>query len=138
MSFKQGITAKPRPRITPDHQPLWDGFKVHKLMLPYCEECGKPHLPPGPVCPYCLSDRLDWREASGCGTISTWVEVHKVWFPAFADDVPYNVIQVELAEGPRITANLIDFGGKIEVGQKVQATFDDVDEDLTMLRFKPA
>lgn len=138
MSFHQGITAKPRPRITPDNKPLWDGFKAHKLLLPFCEECGKPHLPPGPVCPYCLSDRLAWREASGRGVISTWVEVHKVWFPAFAQDIPYNVVQVELEEGPRITASL---GGAdrhaVEIGRKVRATFDDIDDELTLLRFTP-
>ena len=33
--------------------------------------------------------------------------MHKAWFPAFADDIPYNVVQVELEEGPRLTANLI-------------------------------
>ena len=139
MSFHQGITAKPRPRITPDHQPLWDGFKQHKMMLPFCEDCGKPHLPPGPVCPHCFSDRLDWREVSGRGVVTTWVVVHKAWFPAFAEDIPYNVVQVELEEGPRITASLVGAGDqKLDVGQKVVAVFEPVDEELTLLRFKPA
>jgi uncharacterized OB-fold protein len=139
MSFHQGVSSKPRPRITPDHKRLWDGFKQHKVMLPFCEECGKPHLPPGPVCPHCFSDKLEWREVSGRGVISTFVIVHKVWFPAFAEDVPYNVVQIELEEGPRITASLIDIGDrKIEIGQRVAASFDDVDEELTLLRFKLA
>jgi uncharacterized OB-fold protein len=139
MSYQQGIDSKPRPRVTPDHEKLWAGFKDGKLLLPTCEECGKPHLPPGPVCPFCLSDRLTWKEACGRGTVSTWVEVHKVWFPAFKDDIPYNVVQVELEEGPRIMGNLVEAGGqKPDVGMKVVATFDRIDEDLTMLRFRPA
>lgn len=139
MGYHQGIESKPRPRITPDHQPLWDGFRAHKLVIPYCEDCGAPHLPPGPVCPFCFSNRLNWRECSGLGTISTWVEVHKAPFPTFADDVPYNVAQVQLEEGPRITASIVaGEGHRLEVGQKVRAVYEDVDRTLTLLRFQPA
>ena len=130
-------TMKPRPRIGPDNAPLFAGFREGVLRLPSCTECGKPHLPPGPVCPFCLSDRLEWRAASGLGTVSTFVVVHKVWFPAFADDVPYNVIQVELDEGPRITARLDD-AGPIAVGDRVRADFARVDDALTMLVFRRA
>ena len=100
---QQGIVSKPRPRIGPDSRPFWDHCLKHQLALPFCEECAKPHLPAGPVCPFCLSERLHWREVSGMGVVSSWVLVHKAWFPAFAAEVPYNVIQVELAEGPRLT-----------------------------------
>lgn len=135
----QGITSRPRPRISPDSAPFWDGCKEHRLMLPWCEECGKPHLVPGPICPFCLSDRLVWREASGRGTISTWVVVHKAWFPAFAKDVPYNVVQVELEEGPRLTAKLAGADNSaLKVGLPVRIGFERVDEDLTMPVFTPA
>ncbi|MBJ3778123.1 Zn-ribbon domain-containing OB-fold protein [Acuticoccus mangrovi] len=129
------IITKPRPRISPDNAPLFEGLRAGVLRLPFCLDCGKPHLPPGPVCPYCLSDRLEWRDASGLGTISSFVVVHKEWFPAFSADVPYNVIQVELDEGPRITARL-DEDGPIAVGERVRADFARVDDDLTMLVFK--
>ena len=91
---------KPLPRVGPDTAPFWAGTREGKLLLPYCAECGRPHLPAGPVCPFCLSSRLDWRAASGRGRISTYTVVHKEWFAAFAADLPYNVIQVELAEVP--------------------------------------
>ena len=127
--------AKPLPRITPDTQPFWDALRQRRLLLPYCSDCGKPHLPPGPVCPLCFSDRLEWRTASGRGRISTWTVVHKAWFPAFAGDVPYNVVQVELDEGPRLTSNL--FGpGTPSIGQRVEVVFDDVDAELTLHRFR--
>jgi uncharacterized OB-fold protein len=139
MSSHQGITSKPRPRISPDSAPFWQGCKDHRLMLPFCEECGKPHLVPGPVCPFCFSDRLDWREASGRGTVSTYVVVHKVWFPAFAKDVPYNVVQVELEEGPRLTAKMVGADNSVlKVGMPVKIAFERVDEYLTMPCFTPA
>ena len=138
MSQRVGISSKPRPRIGPDNKAFWDGCKNHKLLLPFCQECGEAHLPPGPVCPFCLSERLEWRETNGRGTLSSWVMVHQVWYPAFAEDIPYNVIQVELDDGPRLTAKLVGGGEKISVGQKVISDFEDVDDALTLLCFRPA
>ncbi|MBT9290005.1 Zn-ribbon domain-containing OB-fold protein [Prosthecodimorpha staleyi] len=131
--------AKPRPRMSPDSKPFWDGCRRHELLLPTCEDCGRAHLPPGPVCPFCFSDRLAWKKASGRGRISTFVVVHKEWFPAFKPDLPYNVVQVELEEGPRLTANLVGHGGrKPVIGEAVRVVFDTVDDSLTMPRFEPA
>jgi uncharacterized OB-fold protein len=61
--------------------------------------------------------------------------VHKAWFPAFAAETPYNVIQVELDEGPRLTSNLIG-GARPQIGQRVAIVFDDVDAELTLHRFR--
>jgi uncharacterized OB-fold protein len=125
---------KPLPRITPDSEPFWAALRERKLMLPYCVDCAKPHLPPGPVCPFCFSERLDWRRASGRGRISTWTVVHKAWFPAFAEDIPYNVVQVELEEGPRLTASVVDLPNEqLKVGLRVVIDFDNV----ALPRFRP-
>ena len=90
-----------------------------------------PHLPPGPVCPFCFSDRIQWREASGRGRISTWTVVHKAWFAAFAEDIPYNVVQVELDEGPRLTANVVNVSN-LRIGLPVEIVFGE-----PIPRFKP-
>ena len=137
MNLHLRADGKPRPNIGSDSRPLWDGFRHRKLMLPFCTECGKPHLPAGPVCPFCLSEEIEWRQASGRGTVSTFVIVHKAWFPSFTKDIPYNVVQVELDEGPRLAARMVDLNGRaIAVGQKVKIGFEDVDEALTMPCFR--
>jgi uncharacterized OB-fold protein len=128
---------RPRPRIGPDNAPFWEGCRSHSLMLPTCAECSKAHLPPGPVCPFCFSDRITWHRATGHGRVSTWTIVHKAWFPAFRDDIPYNVVQIELDEGPRLTSSLVALSGrKPEIGQRVEVVFDDVDDTLTLHRFR--
>ena len=82
---------------------------------------------------------LRWQQVSGRGQISTFVEVHQKWFEAFADDLPYNVAQIQLEEGPRLTANLVGVtNADIRVGMSVQVVFDDIDEQLTLPRFRPA
>jgi uncharacterized OB-fold protein len=76
---------------------------------------------------------------SGRGRITTFVVFHKAWFPSFADDLPYNVIQVELDEGPRLTANLVGVeSGQIRIGMEVEVVFDDVTPDITLPRFRRA
>ena len=112
---------KPLPRITPDNEPFYQALRERRFVLPRCVDCGKAHLPPGPVCPFCFSERVAWTPASGRGRISTWTVVHKAWFPAFAGDIPYNVVQVELEEGPRLTANVVDVSGeRLKIGLPVE------------------
>src|SRR5271165_6155992 len=100
--------AKPVPRVGPDSLPFWTAARGGELRLPFCVDCGRAHWPAGPVCPFCLSEAIEWRRASGRGRVSTFTIVYKEWFPSFAADIPYNAVQVELEEGPRLTANLID------------------------------
>jgi uncharacterized OB-fold protein len=127
---------KPRPLIGPDNAPFWEGCRAHRLMLPACRACGRAHLPPGPVCPFCFADEIVWRPASGRGRVSTWTRVHKAWFPAFSRETPYNVVQVELDEGPRLTSRIVDAQRTIEIGQRVEIVFDDVDAELTLHAFR--
>jgi len=130
--------TKALPRITPDSAPFWSALRERKLLLPHCLDCGEWHLPPGPVCPACFSDQLEWREASGRGRVSTWTVVHKAWFPAFAADVPYNVVQVELEEGPRLTASVVGLPNhRLAVGLAVCIDYEEVRAGMTLPRFRP-
>ena len=130
-------TERPRPRIGPDSAPFWQAAARGELSLPVCRDCGRPHLPPGPVCPFCLSDAIEWRRSAGTGVISTFTVVHKAWFPAFAHRTPYAVVQVELDEGPRLTAGLADeAAGPPAIGQRVAVAFERIDEALALPMFR--
>lgn len=84
--------------------PLWQGFDKGELRIPTCKDCGKAHLPPGPFCPFCLSEDLDWPLASGDARLTTWVVERRKVMPEF--DPPYTVGQVELEEGVRLVVSL--------------------------------
>ena len=130
--------GKPLPRIGPDTAPFWAAARTGKLRLPGCASCGRVHWPAGPICPFCLSDAIAWRDASGRGTVSTFTVIHKAWFAAFAEEVPYNVVQVELEEGPRIITNLVDVPpGGLTIGLAVEVVFDAVTPEVTLPRFRP-
>ncbi|MBV9859954.1 MAG: OB-fold domain-containing protein [Alphaproteobacteria bacterium] len=135
--MNDAAAAKPLPRITPDNAPFWEGCRQHRLVLPFCAACGRPHLPPGPVCPFCFGDAIEWRPASGRGTLATFTIVHKEWFPAFRVELPYNVAQIELEEGPRLTANIAGSPNEaLAVGKPVEIVFDDVTPEITLPRFR--
>ena len=112
---------KPLPYIDEVSRSYWEGAKRHELMLQRCQGCGYHRYPPGDTCPRCLSDRLAWVKASGQGTVYTWTVFHQVYHQAFAKDMPYAVVAVELEEGPRLVTNLVDCKPEdIEVGMPVE------------------
>ena len=130
--------GKPTPRINPDNARFWESVHEGALRLPRCGDCRAWHWPPGPVCPTCFSDRIGWEEAQGHGTVSTWTVVHKDWFPAFKADIPYTVAQIELTEGVRLTASIVECpADALRVGLPVEVVFDRVTEALTLPRFRP-
>jgi len=128
---------KPLPHIDEVNRPFWEAAQRHKLILQKCQGCGHYRYPPGETCPRCLSDRLEWVKASGRGIVYTWAVVHQVYHPAFANDVPYAVVTVELEEGPRILTNLVDCHIEdIAIGIPVEVVFEDVTEEVTLPKFR--
>lgn len=44
-------------------QPFWDATELRQLLLPRCAECERFRWPPGPFCPHCQSQRVEWLPA---------------------------------------------------------------------------
>jgi uncharacterized protein len=99
--------AKPIPVPSPESAPFWKAAREHRLLVPRCNTCGKSWFPPSQLCPHCLSGDTGWIEASGRGHVFSFVVFHRVYHPAFTDEVPYVVAIVELEEGPRMLTNVI-------------------------------
>lgn len=94
------------PRFTPSPDGLVAEFYRHlaegSLRLQRCDACGTWRHPPRVLCGRCGADGWQWAPASGGGIVYTWTVTHQMLFPPFADDLPYAVVVVELAEGPRL------------------------------------
>jgi uncharacterized protein len=56
----------------------------------------------------CWSDRIEARDASGKGLIVSYSLVHRPNDPAFNNEVPIALVEVELAEGATLIARVID------------------------------
>jgi hypothetical protein len=127
--------AKPIPEADEESAPFYEGARRHELMLMRCDGCGAYRLPSRPRCPDCWSTQTSWVAASGRGTLYSYGIMHQK-FPGFAEEGPYNYAVVELDEGPRIVSNIVDVpAAELRVDMPVQAVYDDVSEDTTLIRF---
>jgi uncharacterized protein len=86
-------------------QYFWDGVLDHRLLVQRCVSCSVLRLPPVPMCGSCHSTEWDTLQASGDGTIYSWILSRH---PSQHDDTPRIVVLVQLAEGPRFVSNLVD------------------------------
>lgn len=82
----------------------WDGARRGALVLQRCTACGHVRHYPTLLCPACHSDGVEPLAASGRGTVHSWTVAHHAFDPAFADDLPYTLVTVDVAEGPRVLA----------------------------------
>jgi hypothetical protein len=130
-----------KPIPTPDEasQPFFDGAREHRLMIQQCTTCGAVMWPVKSRCNNCLSPTVNWVQASGKGTLYTFALMHQLYHPGFADEVPYNIVQVDLEEGLRITSNVVGCSNDdLQIGMPLEVTFDDITDEVTLPRFKPA
>lgn len=130
---------KPLPRPTAASLPFWAAAKRHELQIQRCGSCGAHIFYPREVCPECLSSDLQWIKVSGKGTVYSYTIAQAPTHPAFAEEVPYVIAIVELAEGPHLTTNITGCKpDEVRVGMPVVATFDDVTPEMTLVKFCPA
>lgn len=101
----------------------------YRLVGLKCAKCGKINFPPKAVCKYCRdSSTFEDVQLSGKGKVYTFTIVAGPGAPPeFRDQAAvqgeYPVAVVELAEGPRISAQLIDCKPEnVRIGMEVEAT----------------
>ncbi|TPW98534.1 OB-fold domain-containing protein, partial [Schumannella luteola] len=91
-----------------------------------------------PWCPVCLDERWEWQALSGRGTVLSKLVFHQSYHPAWKDRLPYNVVLVQLEEGPRMISNVLPLTGEdFAVGDAVEVAFDPEGE-VTIPRFRVA
>ncbi len=132
--------SRPRPVVNRDNAGFWDGVQRHRLLIQRCTGCGTLRHPWLPGCNACGG--LDWDtvEASGQGTVYSYVVMHHPPFPAFtasdhaADTAgPYAVGLIELAEGVRMLGNVLGVPyDKVRIGLPVRLEFQDCEEELVL------
>ena len=129
----------PNPTNVELSKPFWEATKRHELSLPHCNTCSANFFYPRERCPECLSDDLGWAQASGKGHVYSFTIIEQAVNPEFRGDLPYIYSIIELDEGPRMIANVVECGLEdVKIDMPVEAVFDDVTSDVTLVKFKPA
>jgi uncharacterized protein len=122
----------PSPAVSAETKTFWDGARSGRFLLPVCTVCGRAHWYPRAVCPFCDSGKIEWRGASGQGTIYTFSVMRRA-------KEPYVIAYVTLAEGPTMMTNIVDCDfDRLAIGQPVTAVFVPSENGPPVPMFKPA
>ncbi|MSQ30084.1 MAG: hypothetical protein EXR68_06335 [Dehalococcoidia bacterium] len=130
----------PRPEDPVLTRPFWEAARRHQLIIQRCRPCGRFFWSPRQNCPFCLGMEWEWTPVSGRARLYTYTVVRQSQHPSFAEDVPYAYAIVALEEGVRMISNVV--GCKVpddlRMEMPLQAVFDDVTPQWTLVKFRPA
>ena len=140
------MTQQAPPPITPPiPQPesdfYWEKCKEHQLWLRHCKACNNTYFYPRDICPGCFSRDTDWIQSSGKAILHAFAIVYRAPVPAFRGKEPFVTAIVELEGGARMPTNILDCEADpehIKIGMALQVTFDDLDDKISLPKFRPA
>lgn len=92
---------RPQPPASDISAPYWEAAAAGRLLLQTCGACGAIRHYPRLLCDKCYSDEVHWTQASGEGKVHSWTVAHHPFHPAFAQELPYTLVTVDLKEGAR-------------------------------------
>jgi uncharacterized OB-fold protein len=123
----------PAPAVNPEVKPFFDAAAQGRLLLKYCAACGTFHHYPRALCPFCFSDRTEWRQATGEGAVYTYSVLRR------GVPVPYCIAYVTLDEGVSMLTNIVDCDlDTVSVGMRVKVVFKPTDGGPPVPMFAPA
>ena len=124
--------AIPAPPLGPETQPFWDAAAAGRLVIKHCAACGQAHHYPRARCPFCSSERTEYKDAMGRGTIYSYSVMRRV-------PVPYALAYVTLDEGVTMMTNIVDCDlDSIRIGQAVTVVWKPTEGGPPVPMFKPA
>ncbi len=110
---------------------FWRNIRYrYNLIATKCETCGEIFFPPRKLCPNCRRrGKLVEKKLSGRGKIYTYTVVYNAPL-GFEMQLPYIIAIVELEEGLRVTAQIVDCDpSEVYIGMPVEAVFRRISED---------
>ena len=92
----------------------------YALVGEVCEHCDAKLFPPRDICPECGKEAKTLFQFSGKGEVYSYTTVYEAP-EGYAEQAPYTLAMVKLAEGPLVTAQLTDIGDqKPAIGMPVE------------------
>ncbi len=131
---------RPLPRTDEfDTREFWAATRDKELRYQQCAKCGTVVFYPRRHCTGCTDGKLEWKTASGKGTVYSYSVVRQSYHPFFRHKVPYAVAWIDLDEGPRILSNVVgveDPLADVFIGQPVEVEWEE-HEELCIPLFRP-
>lgn len=131
---------RPVPVPQPESDYYWEKAKAHELWLRKCNACVQAYFYPRDFCPTCHTKDVTWVQSSGKGTVYAFTIVHRSP-PPFREHCPYVAAVVELDEGARMPSNIViddPSPDNLSIGMPVEVVFEDITDEISLPKFKPA
>ena len=64
------------PRWSIETKPYWDAALRGELLYQRCKDCASAIFHPRVLCPYCMSDKVDWVRSAGRGKVYSFTVQH--------------------------------------------------------------
>jgi uncharacterized OB-fold protein len=120
-----GASELPAPAPSPFSLPFWEGTKRKELLLQYDPIAERYQFFPRPISIYTGKRNLEWRAASGLGSVFAFTIVRRAPHPGFAGRTPYVVASITLDEGVRILAQLRNVAPEdVRAGMRVHVEWE--------------
>jgi uncharacterized protein len=133
-----GTTNKRLPLLRGYTKEFYAWCSKGELRFQRCGKCGAWRHPPRPMCGTCHSLECAWAPTAGRGKVYSWTTVHQALDPAFASDVPYAAVIVELDEGPRLASWVTGISpAELRIGMPLEVWFDAIAEGIALPKFRP-
>ncbi len=119
-------------------KPFYEAAKQQRLVVQECIQCGTKRFPAVATCNDCLAGHMRWIDVAGSGEVFSFVVMHQIYHPWFADKAPYVVAQIKLTEGPLILSSVIDIApDEVRIGMPVEVTFQKCSDEIDLPVFRP-
>lgn len=113
------------PRESTFTKVFWDNLATGEFKTTICQTCNRLMFPPRQHCSACWSKQMQWVTLSGKGKLYARTTVHAA-ADTFQPQVPFSVGIVDLQEGIRLIASILDEPDHIN---------NDDDIDLVVLQY---
>ena len=127
----------PRP-VDPLNAEFWDLCRNRRLCFQRCGGCGRFRHVPRYMCAQCGSPEWQWEESNGTGKIFSWTVTRRVLHPAFADQLPYATVVVEMDEQVRMVSRVRDMElEELRLDLPVELVWEPIANDMNLPYFRP-
>jgi len=114
---------------------FWEATRNRRLVVQTCEACGHRQHYPRPLCLACGGTSLWFAAAAGTATVVSHTTVARAPFEGL--EPPYVIAIVELAEGVRMLARIVDADG-VECDGPVAVAWAPLPDGRHLPVFRPA
>jgi uncharacterized OB-fold protein len=119
------MVEAPSPNAPSPLHEFQEHLRSGKFCYQFSTRADRGFFPPRVVCPFTGSTELQWREASGLGTVYSTTVVHP------REGTPYSVVLVDCDEGFRIMSTVVDVDpDEVTIGLRVSVRINEGSEKV--------